>query len=124
MSTKVYFTKDISPEGLLRIYDALGVSLKGNVAVKISTGEPGGHNFLSPKLIEPLVTKLSGTIVECNTAYDGKRHSTKDHWNAIRDHGFAEIAPCDIMDEFGEFSIPVGNGIHLKENFVFQHQKN
>ena len=124
MSTKVYFTKDISPEGLLRIYGALGVSLKGNVAVKISTGEPGGHNFLSPKLIEPLVTKLSGTIVECNTAYDSKRHSTKDHWNAIRDHGFAEIAPCDIMDEFGEFSIPVGNGVHLKENFVGEHLKN
>ena len=73
MSSKVYFTKDISPEGLARIYDALGTALKGRVAVKISTGEPGGHNYLHPELIAPLVKRLNGTIVECNTAYDGYR---------------------------------------------------
>ena len=120
----VYFTKEITPESLIRIYEALGVSLKGKVAVKISTGEPGGHNFLQPALIGPLVKKLGGTIVECNTAYEGKRFHSADHWQAIRDHGFAAIAPCDIMDEFGEFPIPVEGGKHLKENFVGEHLKN
>ena len=120
----VYFTKEITPESLIRIYEALGIPLKGKIAVKISTGEPGGHNFLQPTLIGTLVKKLNGTIVECNTAYEGKRFSSADHWQAIRHHGFAEIAPCDIMDEFGEFSIPVEGGKHLKENFVGEHLKN
>lgn len=120
----VYFTKEITPESLLRIYEALGVTLKGKVAVKISTGEPGGHNFLQPALIGPLVQKLNGTIVECNTAYDGKRFAAEDHWRAIRDHGFVGIASCDIMDEHGEFPIPVEGGKHLKENFVGGHLKN
>lgn len=120
----VYFTKEITPESLIRIYEALGASLNGRVAVKISTGEPGGHNFLQPALIGPLVKKLSGTIVECNTAYEGKRFSSADHWQAIHDHGFEGIAPCDIMDEFGEFSIPVEGGKHLRENFVGEHLKN
>lgn len=124
MASKVYFTKDISAEGLCRIYDALGVTLKGKTAVKISTGEPGGHNFLAPALIKPLVDKLSGVITECNTAYDGKRSSSENHWQAIRDHGFAAIAPCDIMDEPGDFAIPVTGGKHLTENFVGLHLKN
>lgn len=120
----VYFTKEITPESLIRIYEALGIFLKGIVAVKISTGEPGGHNYLQPELIGPLVKKLNGTIVECNTAYEGKRFSSAEHWQAIRNHGFAEIASCDIMDENGEFSIPVEGGKHLKENFVGEHLKN
>ena len=119
----VYFTKEITPESLLRIYDALQTPLQGKVAVKISTGEPGGHNFLQPTLIAPLVQKLKGTIVECNTAYEGNRFHSKDHWQAIREHGFFAMAPCDIMDEFGEFSIPVKGGTHLQENFVGTHLK-
>ena len=71
----VYKTKEITPEGLVRVYEALGVSLKGNIAIKISTGEPGGHNFLQPGLIKDLVNRLSGTIVECNTAYPGRRNT-------------------------------------------------
>ena len=124
MNSKVYFTHKITSQGMLNIYDALGITLSGKIAVKISTGEPGGHNFLQPELIKSLVDKLSGTIVECNTAYEGKRFSSKDHWQAIRDHGFLDIGPCDIMDEFGEISIPVKNGVHLKENFVGAHLKN
>ena len=124
MKSQVYFTHEISSQGLLNIYDALGITLSGKVAVKISTGEPGGHNFLQPDLIKDLVAKLSGTIVECNTAYEGKRYSSKDHRQAIRDHGFMNIAPCDIMDEFGEISIPVKGGVHLKENYVGGHLKN
>lgn len=122
--SKVYFTKEITSEGLIKIYEALGRDLKGKVGVKISTGEPGGHNFLNPKLIEPLVTKLKGTIVECCTAYGGKRQDPKEHWKAIEDHGFKAIALCDIMDEFGEKSIPVKNGFHLKEDIVGEHIDN
>lgn len=124
MKAKVYFTEEISPEGLISIYDALGVTLKGKVAVKLSTGEPGGHNFLKPELIQELVHKLDGTVVECNTAYEGRRNTAKEHWQAIKDHGFLDIAPCDIMDEYGEMSIPVEGGVHLKENFVGEHLKN
>ena len=122
--SKVYFTKDISPENLIKIYDALGRDLKGKVAVKISTGEPGGHNFLNPNLIKDLVHKLNGTIVECNTAYGGRRNTTSEHWKAIKEHGFLDIANVDLMDEEGEMSIPVENGFHLKENIVGNHLKN
>lgn len=120
----VYFTKNISSEGLLKIYDVLNVQLKEKTAVKISTGEPGGHNFLNPNMIKPLVNKINGTIVECNTAYPGKRNTTEAHWQTIKDHGFYDIAPCDIMDEEGEISIPVENYIQIKENFVGSHLKN
>lgn len=122
--SKVYFTKDITPESLIKIYEALGKDLKGKVAVKISTGEPGGHNFLNPNLIKDLVTKLNGTIVECNTAYAGRRNTTEEHWKAIKEHGFLDIAKVDIMDEEGDMAVPVENGIHLKENYVGAHLKN
>ncbi|MDV3429313.1 MAG: DUF362 domain-containing protein [Bacillota bacterium] len=122
--SKVFFTTEITPESLQRIYHAMGVKLKGKVAVKISTGEPGGHNFLQPSLIKNLVQELKGTIVECNTAYEGRRNTAEEHWKAIHEHGFPEIAPCDIMDEEGEISIPVTNGTHLTENFVGSHLQN
>ena len=106
------------------MYEVLGKELKGKVAVKISTGEPGGHNFLNPNLIKDLVSKLNGTIVECNTAYAGRRNSTEEHWKAIKEHGFLDIANVDIMDEEGDMALPVENGIHLKENYVGAHLKN
>ena len=121
---KVYFTKEITADSLQKIYHALGVSLKGKVAVKISSGEPGGHNYLNPKLIAPLVKELNGTIVECNTAYGGPRSNAKDHWKAIKDHGFLDIAPCDIMDEEGEMAIPVREPFHIAQNFVGTHLQN
>lgn len=121
---KVYFTKDISPAGLKKIYDALGVTLQGKVAVKISTGEPGGHNFLSPDLIKDLVRQINGTIVECNTAYEGRRNTSAAHWKTFEEHGFTAIAPCDILDEEGDMPVPVENGLHLKENFVGAHLAN
>lgn len=123
--SKVYFTKDISEEGLIKIYEALNRNLKGKVAVKISTGEMGGHNYLDPNLIKGLVQKLNGTIVECNTAYPGKRMTSGDHWETIKAHGFTEIAPCDIMDEEGEIEIPVHGGEHLQnKNIVGSHIQN
>ena len=122
--SKVYFVKEINSENLIKIYEALGQNLKGNVGVKLSTGEAGGHYFLNPNLIKDLVHKVNGTIIECNTAYEGKRNTTKDHWETIKDHGFMEIAKVDIMDEEGDMSIPVQNGFHLKENYVGNHLKN
>lgn len=122
--SKVYFTKEITSDALRKIYRALEQPLNGKVAVKISTGEPGGHNYLQPALIRDLVQELEGTIVECNTAYEGRRFTSEEHWKAIREHGFLEIAPCDIMDEEGEMSIPVTGGTHLTENFVGSHLKN
>ncbi len=123
--SKVYFTKEITPESLIKIYESLGQELKGKVAVKISTGEPGGHNFLSPNLIKDLVNKLDGTIVECCTAYRGNRFEVEDHWKAIQDHGFKDIAPCDIMDEDGDIELHFEGGKHLKGiNYVGSHLMN
>ena len=120
----VYMTREITPESLVRIYRALGVALPGSAAVKISTGEPGGRNFLQPELIRNLVQELKGTIVECNTAYEGKRNTSKAHWETMRDHGFTAIAPCDILDEEGYIPLPVTNGHHLRENYVGSHLQN
>lgn len=123
-SSIVYFTKYITPYSLIKIFKALGKEMKGNVAVKISTGELGGHNFLHPLLIKDLVEYVNGTIVECNTAYKGHRNTTEDHWTTIRTHGFCDIARVDLMDEEGDFEIPVYNGYHLSSNLVGTHLKN
>lgn len=117
----VYFTREISPEAMLAVYNALGREAAGRVAVKLSTGEPGGTNFLKPSLIAGLVRKVNGTIVECNTAYGGGRSQTADHLKAAAEHGFTAIAPVDIMDADGEVALPVDGGRHLKEDFVGSH---
>lgn len=119
--SKVYFIREITPENLVRIYDALERPATGRVAVKLSTGEPGGHHFLQPALIAQLVQKVNGTIVECNTAYGGGRAATADHLKAAEAHGFTAIASVDIMDADGEVALPVKNGKHLKEDIVGAH---
>ena len=121
---KVYFIKEINPENLVKVYEALGRKAEGEVAVKLSTGEPGGHNFLQPALIAPLVKEVNGTIVECNTAYGGGRANTEAHLKAAADHGFTAIAKVDIMDADGEVSLPVKGGKHLKEDFVGKNYLN
>lgn len=120
----VYFIEEITPENLVRIYEALGRKAEGRVAVKVSTGEPGGHNFLQPTLIADLVHKVGGTIVECNTAYGGGRSDTENHLKAAADHGFTSIANVDIMDADGEVALPVKGGRHLKEDFVGRNYLN
>lgn len=117
----VYMTKEISPEAIVKLYKALGREAKGKVAIKISTGEPGGHNFLQPSLIADFVKLTDGTIVECNTAYEGRRFSTEDHRRAAEEHGFTAIAPVDIMDADGEVYLPVKDGKHLKHDIVGSH---
>jgi Uncharacterized Fe-S center protein len=120
----VYMTKEISSDALMDIYKALGRKVHGKVAVKISTGEPGGHNYLSPDLIKKLVQSVNGTIVECNTAYPGKRVSTAIHKQVAKDHGFTAIAPVDIMDEEGSITLPFPKGTHIRQDYVGSHFKN
>ena len=115
--SKVYFTKEITPESLVKIYEALGVEATGKVGIKISTGEAGGHNYLKPELIKTLVNKLNANILECNTAYAGKRNTTEAHLQTIHDHGFDAIATVDLMDKDGEIEIPA-NGKHLDVDIV------
>ena len=114
----VYMTTDISPEGLTAIYEALGWSPTGKVAVKLSTGEPPASNYLRPELIADVVQAVNGTIVECNTAYGGSRAQTAMHYQVAEDHGFTAIADFQILDENGSMSLPVAGGTRLQENFV------
>ncbi len=120
----VYMTREISPESLVRIYEALGVKAEGRVAVKISTGEGTNPNYLKPTLIRNLVEEVNGTIVECNTAYGGDRSTSRSHWEVIHQHGFDSISAVDIMDEYGEMRIPVKDHSHLKYDIVGDHLAN
>ncbi len=122
---KVYFTKDITPESLIKIYEALGVNLTGKVGVKVSTGEAGAKGYLKADLIAPLVKKLNGTIIECNTAYPGARNNAEEHLKVAADHGFTSFAEVDIMDANGEFKIPTrDNSKHLKYDLIGENFKN
>jgi uncharacterized protein len=120
----VYMTKDISPAAMVAMYKAMGRALPGRVAVKLSTGEPGGNYFLNPNLIKDLVHLVKGTIVECNTAYGGQRASTAMHKQVAKDHGFTAVANVDIMDEEGSISLPFPAGSHIREDFVGSHFAN
>ena len=120
----VYLTKEISPEALVRVYQALGRQATGRVAVKISTGESGNPNYLKPELIKQLVDEVDGTIVECNTAYAGKRNTFEAHWQTIKEHGFLPTFKVDLMDEEGEFTIPVRDSTHIHYDIVGSHLKN
>ena len=114
----VYFTPDISPAGLAAIFEAIGRTPHGNVGVKVSTGEAGGHNYLKPELIGELVQSINGTILECNTAYGGSRSNTEAHLQVAAEHGFTNIADVDIMDSEGDVPLPVEGGTHLSEDYV------
>ncbi len=117
----VYMTTDISPAGLMKMYAALGQPVHGKVAVKLSMGEPGGHNYLQPSLIRELVQSVDGTFVDANTAYGGKRGTVEDHLKTARDHGFLDVAPVDILDADGDIRLPITGGSHLQEVRVGSH---
>ncbi|MCH5234610.1 MAG: DUF362 domain-containing protein [Muribaculaceae bacterium] len=121
---KVYFTKEITPESLVKIYEALGVEPKGKVAVKISTGESAESYNLSPDLIKDLVQKVNGTLVESNTAYAGNRNTTDAHLKAAEERGYTAIAPVDIMDAEGDLKIPVNDTTWIKYDIVGSHLPN
>ena len=115
----VYFIEEITPENLVRIYEALGRKAEGRVAVKVSTGEPGGHNFLQPTLIADLVHKVGGTIVECNTAYEGARNTTSKHLALLEDHGWNRYFTVDLLDAQGpDLELPIPGGKVIHKNFV------
>ena len=120
----VYFTSDISPEGLVKIYNALGVKAFGRVGVKISTGESKESNYLRPEFIADLVHEVNGTLIECNTAYGGSRANTALHRKAIAERGFEAVAKVDIMDEEGEMRLPVTDDTYIKYDIVGSHIQN
>lgn len=122
--SKVYFTKEITPENVLRLYNALGIELKGNVAVKVHSGEQGNRNFIRPEFFKPTVEAVKGTVVECNTAYGGSRGDTKSHRETMEKHGWTKNFKVDILDAEGEsMELPV-NGKHIKTDYVGANLKN
>ena len=130
-TAKVYLTREITPESLVKIYKALGVPAKGRVAVKMSTGEGSNPNYLKPELVKNLIWEVDGTIVECNTAYSSgagneqdDRNSSANHWKVIERHGFLKYFPVDIMDEYDEIRIPVKDQSHIKYDIVGGHMAN
>ena len=122
--SKVYFTKNITPESVIKIYEALGVELPGKVGVKVHSGEVGNQNFIKPQFWKPMIDKVKGTIIECNTAYEGKRNTSEAHWETMKLHGWTDVAKVDIMDEEGEIEVPIKNGKRIKTNYVGNHLKN
>ncbi|MDE6647006.1 MAG: DUF362 domain-containing protein, partial [Prevotella sp.] len=129
--SKVYVTREISPESLVRIYKTLGVKADGRVAVKVSTGEGSNPNYLKPELIKNLMFEVDGTVVECNTAYGNapadkrdERNNSANHWLVAERHGFTDLFPVDIMDEYDEIRIPVKDQSHIKFDIVGGHMAN
>ena len=122
---KVYFTKTITPEKVIEMYNILGRELPGKVAVKVHSGEKGNQNFLHPEFMKPMVEIVKGTIVECNTAYEGARNHTHKHQQLMAEHGWTEYFDVDIMDGEGpDLALPVEGGRILKENYVGKNLKN
>ncbi len=117
----VYMTSDITPEGLVRVYEALGRDFDGRIAVKLHTGEGEDSFHLRPSFIEPLIDLVDGTIIESNTAYGGSRTETAVHMQLAQERGFTEVAPVDILDAEGSLTLPVTEGQQLKENLVGSH---
>ena len=117
--SKVYFTKEITPESLIKIYEKAGVELKGNVAVKLHSGEKGNQNYLRPEFVKPLIDHVNGTVVECNTAYAGARNTTEKHRQLIKEHEWDKYFKFDLLDEEGpDFELDIPNGKILKKNYV------
>ncbi len=119
MAAKVYFTKEITPENVVKLYEALGVRLPGKVAVKVHSGEEGNQNFLTPEFWKPMVERVDGTVAECNTAYGGARNSTKKHLQLLRQHGWNRLFTVDLLDAEGpDAELPVEGGKHLTKDIV------
>lgn len=125
MASKVYFTKDLTPAGALKLYDALGIALPGKVAVKLHSGEVGNQNYLRPEFCKPIVERVGGTVVECNTAYDGGRDTTEKHWKTMDLHGWSRTFTVDILDAEGPDKVlDIPQGVEIKKNYVGKHIDN
>lgn len=121
---KVYFTRKVSGDSLVKMYECLGVELPGRVAVKLHSGEHGNRNYLKPEFVSALVKRVNGTVVECNTAYPGERNTTEKHKKLMEEHGWSKYFDVDIMDADGEIELEIPNGKQIKKNFVGKNIKN
>lgn len=125
MKSKVYFSKTITPEKVLELYNATGKKLEGKVAVKVHSGEIGNQNFISAEFWKPVINAVCGTVVECNTAYEGGRNTTEKHLKTIAEHGWSKLFDVDILDaEQPDMVLPIENGKQIKENYVGKNMKN
>ncbi|MBR3885169.1 MAG: DUF362 domain-containing protein [Clostridia bacterium] len=122
--SKVYFSKEISPEKLVEIFKKLNVDLGGKVAVKLHSGEKGNQNYIRPEFVKPIIDLVGGTVVECNTAYNGARNSTEKHKKLMKEHKWTDYFDVDIMDEDGDITFAVPNGKVIKENYVGKNIEN
>lgn len=125
MASKVFFSKEITPEKVVELYKLLGVDLSGQTAVKLHSGEEGNQNFLKPEFWKPIIETVNGTVVECNTAYDGERNTTPKHMKLMKKHGWEQYFTVDLMDAEGpDMVLSIPNGKAIKENFVGKNMKN
>lgn len=123
--SKVYFSKEITPENVIKMYETLGVKLPGKVAIKLHSGEKGNQNYLRAEFVKPMIEYLKGTVVECNTAYDGARNSTEKHKELMKEHDWTKYFNVDIMDAEGpDLVLDIPNGKAIKENYVGKNLKN
>ena len=121
MASKVYFSSQISKERMVDMYKALGVSLAGSVAVKLHSGEEGNQNYLRPEFMKDIIEYVKGTVVECNTAYEGARNTTEKHKKLMSSHGWSKYFDVDIMDADGQMELPVPEGKQIMDNYVGRH---
>ena len=125
MASKVYFTKSITPEAVVALYEAVGKPLSGNIAIKLHSGEKGNQNFIRPEFWRPIIDKVGGTVVECNTAYEGARNTTERHRALMRDHGWSRYYKVDILDAEGPDKVlDIRNGRKIKKNYVGKNIEN
>lgn len=121
---KVYFSKEITPESVVKMYETLGKELPGKVAVKLHSGEKGNQNYIKPEFVKAIVEKVKGTVVECNTAYDGARNSTEKHKELMEEHGWNKYFDVDIMDEKEDLELDIPNGKVITKNYVGKNMGN
>lgn len=125
MSSKVYFSRSITPETVVALYEKLGKELAGRVAVKVHSGESGNQNFLRPAFWQPMIQRVNGTVAECNTAYEGSRNTTERHWKTMEDHGWTAVAKVDILDEEApDLVLEIPEGKRIQKNYVGSHLTN
>lgn len=118
MKSKVYFTKNITPDSLIKMYQVLDIELPGNIAIKLHSGEEGNQNFVKPLFVKPLIDYLKGTVVECNTAYEGSRNETKKHQELLKKHGWSKYFKVDLLDSEDEIELRIPDGLVIKKNYV------
>ena len=118
MKSKVYFTKNITPDSLIKMYQVLNIELPGNIAIKLHSGEEGNQNFVKPLFVKPLIDYLKGTVVECNTAYEGSRNETKKHQELLKKHGWSKYFKVDLLDSEDEIELRIPDGLVIKKNYV------